>query len=433
MRGDMVVALPQATAQGHTLFGHNLHHTPARDVEGGCREVPGPPHFERGRGWEGTSPPFRLIHEPGRSFPPGESVQTSTLNLPQVRQTFAVWGGRFRETWGYAHGVNERGLAIGNTPVRTRLGQEGPALDGSDLTRLALERAECARHAVEVLTDLIGKHGQGRQETGTAFLIADGREAFVLEACGRYWALQTVGRVRAVSDFCYLHQDWDRIARGLADEAIARGWWPGDGSKLNFTQAFGSAEDATAGLPRWGRATLLLEEHYGRADLAFFRHLLGDHGPPSGRAALCRHAGMPTASRPAEEAPVTEASLIAELPSTPEELPLVWLALGPPCLSVYLPVVLMGDLPRALCDEGPGGIAARLSLLREEAPPQRLRPLFSRLNERLDQDSREFLAEAKHLALAGSREELHALAGSFMQHAVDHFEDLCAARQEALT
>jgi hypothetical protein len=428
MRGDMVVALPQATTLGHTLFGHNLHLAPPGDLGRERKGVMAPPHFLGDRGREATpAPTCGLIREPGRSYPPGESVQTSALTLPQVRQTFAVWGGRLRGAWGYAHGVNERGLAIGNTPVRTRLGQTGPALDGPDLTRLALERAGCARHAVEVLTELIGKHGQGQQEAGNAFLIADGREAFVLEACGRYWALQTVGRVRAVSDFCYLHQDWDRIARGLADEAIARGWWPGDGSKLNFTQACGSAEDATAGLPRWGRATLLLEEHHGRADLAFFHQLLGDHGPPSGRAALCRHAG------PAATGWATGASLIAELPSAPEELPLIWLALGPPCLSVYLPVVLMGDLPRALCDEGLGRVAARLSFLREEAPPARLRPLFSRLQERLDRDSREFLAEAKHLALTGSREELHALAGSFMQHAVDHFEDLCATRQEALT
>ena len=38
----------------------------------------------------------------------------------------------------------------------------------------------------------------------------------------------------AVSDRCHLRQDWDRISRGLADLVISQGWWPENGSKVDF-------------------------------------------------------------------------------------------------------------------------------------------------------------------------------------------------------
>jgi hypothetical protein len=32
-------------------------------------------------------------------------------------------------------------------------------------------------------------------------------------------------------------QDWNRISPGLGQHAISQGWWPGDGSKLDFVGA----------------------------------------------------------------------------------------------------------------------------------------------------------------------------------------------------
>src|SRR5262249_24339319 len=241
---DMVVALGPATVDGLTLFGHNSGR-PVGETQHLC-----------------------LV--PGRLFAPGEKVHTQFLELPQVRQTCSVLGSQPDRLWGYQHGVNEHGVAIGLTRLRSRLRCSQPSLLGADLVRLALERAHNARQAVALLTDLITRHGQGcfpgsgahlaDAEHDNAFLIADAREAFAVEAAGVHWVYQELKQVRAMSDVCTVRQDWDWISRGLATHAIEQGWWPADGTKLDFAGTVTQTREGhAAGLRRWGRATLLLE------------------------------------------------------------------------------------------------------------------------------------------------------------------------------
>src|SRR5205807_288397 len=119
------------------------------------------------------------------------------------------------------------------------------------------------------------RHGQGDHGLDHAFLVADGREACVVETAGSHWAVQDIGAVRAVSDVCLLRQDWDRLSRGLADLAINREWWPHDGSKLNFAAVVApDSTDHAAALHRWGQATLLLEQQSGSINGEFVRSLL---------------------------------------------------------------------------------------------------------------------------------------------------------------
>jgi dipeptidase len=415
MGGDMVVALAGATGNRGTLFGHNSRR-PLRETCGLHRSV-------------------------GRCYAREEKTNTQYLALPQVGQTVTVVGLRSVGAWGYDHGVNEHGVAIGCTALTTRLHGEAIGLVGPDLVRLGLERSRTARQAFDVIVDLIARHGQGHAAgectgpapDGSAFLIVDGREAFAVESAGRHWAMQEVRSVRALTDVATIRQDWDGIARGLASEAIKNGWWADDGSKLDFAAALAPDGIPGSALRRWGRATLLLEEQHGHLDAAFLRRVLGDHyegcddeadplEPGEGPAPLCMHGQ--TAWQPA-----TVAGLVAHLPSDGRP-PIVWYAPGPPCLSAYLPVLVAGELPREMCmsgqkfaDDGvPKGVQDRMRQLlahldQDRTAWQLASETLGRLQARLDQETDEFIDQMR----SKNQAEQGRQATLFMQHAVERF------------
>src|SRR5262249_27227041 len=132
---DMVVALGPATVKGCTIFGHNAHHP------------------------LDASP--RLFHLPGREFAAGEKVRLQHLVLPQVRQTWTILGSQPPGCWGLEHGMNEHQVAAGCATWLSKLAITGPALTGPDLVRLVLERCRSARQGLDLLTDLVTRHGQG--------------------------------------------------------------------------------------------------------------------------------------------------------------------------------------------------------------------------------------------------------------------------------
>jgi hypothetical protein len=84
-------------------------------------------------------------------------------------------------------------------------------LIGMDLVRLALERASSAAAAVDVITSLLVRYGQGgtghdpagasgEKAYWSSFLIADPRSAFVVETSGREFAVEPVANARAISN-----------------------------------------------------------------------------------------------------------------------------------------------------------------------------------------------------------------------------------------
>lgn len=397
MGNDMVVALPRATAEQVTLFGHN------------CNRPVGEPRA--------------LERVPGRTFATGERIRTPNLSLPQVRNTLTVVAARFAGRWGYSHGLNERGVAAGVSTVKTRLLNDVPGLTGPDLVRLALERSSTALQAVDVVTDLVSRHGPGvsadeADEGDPVMILADGREAYLLSACSTYWAVQEVREVRAQSDVCQLRQDWDRISPGLADLAISRGWWPDDGSKLDFAGALVGDDGASGdGLRRWGRATVVLEQHNGQLDTPMVRRLLAELGD---------------AVRGGADAAEPAASFIACLQQDSERSPLVWWCCGVPGESVYLPLALEGDLPEALMADRSGGCgvwrqAWRLEELAVRDPQTRAatRSVFPGLQVRFDRDASDYLTESAQFHARGDGVGLHRLATAFMQHSAERFEEAC--------
>ena len=389
---EMATALPGATLDGSTLFAHNSN----RPAD------------------EGQS----LLWLPGRDHAVGESVRVGRLDLPQVRRTYALLGVRAADGWGCEHGVNEHGVAMGATPTHTRLRGETPGLTGADLVRLTLERASSARQAVQTAADLISRHGQGPytgcpadDDHDNAFLIADGREAYLLAACGPHWAVQQVAAVRALNEACHLRQDWDRISPGLSSLAIQRGWWPEDGSKLDFAGALARQETADRQAYRWwGLATLLLEQRHGAVDNAVMRRLLGE------------------ATRPEGGGPIRTTGLIAQIGPLADGVPLAWCAFGPTGCGLYFPLPVVAEPPRAFrvagsetdgCD-----LWRRMTRDRGDRPlTAEARAALADLQGRFDQVAGEFTSEAIALERRGDAEGLRRSAESFTQHNWERFEE----------
>src|SRR5262245_24310190 len=121
MTGDMAVVLGSATVNGATLFAHN-----------GSRPV---------------AARHRIVLEPGRTSY-DNAVQFGAIKVPPARQTWTVLGLQLEDGWGYLHGVNEHGVVAGVTSWDTAVESTAPGLTGTDLVRLALERAHSARQAV---------------------------------------------------------------------------------------------------------------------------------------------------------------------------------------------------------------------------------------------------------------------------------------------
>lgn len=408
--GSMVVALGRATADESTLLGHI-----GRAVVAG---------------------PYGLEVTPGRLHAPGETAQATLVRVPQVRQTAAVLGTRAAGMWGYLHGVNEHGVAMGCTPLRTRLRQEEPGLLGPDLVRLTLERSASAIQAADVLTSLVRRHGLGAGQEIPAegghhasFLVADAREALLLEAGGQYWAVQEIHEVRAVCEAPTIRQDWDALAPGLATHVIEQGWWPEDGSKVDFAGALADAGPGDVGraLRSWGRATLRLEEMNGRADVLAVRRLLSELAAEDAQASAS--LGQALVGQPADQ-PASGVRLVVQLPAGSP--PLAWWGLEPSAAGVYLPVPVVGELPevfrRAVGDEGDESLAGRTARLLAAAADRprraRLRAALEGLQAMYDSEAAEFALEAAGLRRQGDDAGLRRLAGSFAQHVWEEFAEV---------
>lgn len=145
---------------------------------------------------------------PVRRFPPGERVQCTWIDIPQVERTHAVLLSRPFWMWGAEMGANDLGVVAGNTAVFTQERYERTGLTGMDLVRLALERAATAEEAANVVIGLLEAHGQGggcgfedrRFTYHNSFVFADPSGAILLETAGRHWARERIESVRTVSN-----------------------------------------------------------------------------------------------------------------------------------------------------------------------------------------------------------------------------------------
>ena len=88
-------------------------------------------------------------------------------------------------TYGVVSFMNEHQVAIGETTFEGREELVNPkgAIDYGSLMHLGLQRAKTARGAIEIMTDLVAKHGYA--SSGESFSISDPNEAWFLEMIGK--------------------------------------------------------------------------------------------------------------------------------------------------------------------------------------------------------------------------------------------------------
>lgn len=180
----------------------------------------------------------------------GEEVQCTYIAIPQVGQTYQHIGSKIWWSFGYEHGLNEHGVAIGNEAVWSKEPyQWGDGLLGMDLLRLGLERGKTAYEAMHVMIDLLQRYGQcgdceheaewGGANYHNSFLIADPHEAWVLETAGRYWAAKRItSGVYSISNIYTIEDDWSEAHPELVQHAIDKGWVK-SAEHFNFARAYG--------------------------------------------------------------------------------------------------------------------------------------------------------------------------------------------------
>lgn len=173
------------------------------------------------------SEPQPVVRLPAARGDATPRLRTTYLEIAQVPDRHAVILSKPAWCWGAEMGVNDAGVVIGNEAIFSRHASLKPALLGMDLVRLGLERAASSAQAIEIITELLEVHGQGgpagfadrRFCYDNSFLVADAREAWVLETAGRSWAARRVQKRRAISNQLTLREMPERASADSRAEA----------------------------------------------------------------------------------------------------------------------------------------------------------------------------------------------------------------------
>ena len=319
---DTFVALPTATAGGKIIFGKNSDREPNEAQA--------------------------LEYHPATEYQAGSVLRCTYLEIPQVPQTNAALLSRPFWMWGAEIGANEHGVVIGNEAVWSKmpLVKQG-LLTGMDLLRLGLERSATAETALEAITELLTEYGQGGecgyQSRGmvyhNSFIIADPREAWVLETAGSLWVALHVKKTYSISNGLTIGEHYHLAHPGLVDTARKKGWLK-KGRTFNFARCYSDWFYTTFSGNRTRRSCTaqLLEKNYSKLDLKSAFSILRDHGRADYRPdehflmnCICAHSANLVSRHSAQ----STGSLVAELDPKRQEF---WAtATSAPCTSIFKP------------------------------------------------------------------------------------------------
>jgi secernin len=331
-----------------------------------------------------------LVRTAHCKHPAGEKLQLAYVSIPEAEETCATVGSAPYWCWGYEEGMNEHGVAIGNEAIFTKglaanvaaeRAGNGPqkGLLGMELLRLGLERGKTARESMQVITSLLEEYGQWGSGVPTAshadgaydnsYIIADPREAWVLETAGGRWIARLFDHgTAAISNQPSIRTSWDLASDDVIDYAISQGWWPeGERSRFDFAFAYTDFQKPLqVSQIRVQRSRELLKRREGDrvgVDVAWMKRILRDHyedtflqGPYFNPAlpdflTLCMHSS-PACFTWGN----TASSAIFVLPQSEDHLPMLWWSPVTPCTGLYVPAFMEGgELPALLSKAGSAG------------------------------------------------------------------------------
>lgn len=406
---DTMVALGSATQHGQTIFAKNSDR-PASECQ-----------------------PLEL--HPQKTHALGDQTPCQFVTLPEAEVTYRHVGSRPFWCWGYEQGFNEHQVVIGNEAVHSHLPvATGPKLIGMELLRLGLERSKTAAEAVDVMTGLISEYGQGKFENDAdvrtydnGYIVADPHDAYVIETAGHDWAVKKVDGALGISNVYSVETDWVRTSCEAAD-----------GDRLNFADTF-TKDPRTegSGFRRRARSCAVLSHLTGQIDAHTMMHLLSDHGSeisPSDvfqtdleQGGICVHCNDDGTGGN------TAASLVADLCADGSRLPVYWCGFYSPCLTVFLPMFIEGELPSVLSvgsechtDESPWWLFHKLSRVVREKPDERVRLVREKWGEmqtQLFKTAYAMAEEGRNLIDRGAGDKASRLLTEYMRRNTENMLD----------
>ena len=201
-----------------------------------------------------------------------------------------------------------------------------------------MERGKTARAALDAITNLLEEFGQGGGCAAddpswtyhNSFLIADAKEAWVLETAGKWWiAEKVVDDVRNISNGLSIRTKYDLTAEGLVDYAINKGYWSAS-KPFDFAKAFawGHISDEPSPFSREGQGRTLLKMTKGKISPKTMMQILLDHD-----AGICMHGGFRSTASMVSHIEAKRESTIHWFTGTPN-----------PCQSFFKPLVMSQPL-----------------------------------------------------------------------------------------
>lgn len=270
---DTFVALPNSTLNGDIIFGKNSDR-PQGEIQD-------------------------IVIIPAKNHDSNTTVKCTYISIPQVEKTLAVILSKPRWMWGAEMGANECGVVIGNEAVWTVEPYKTKGLLGMDLVRLGLERGKTAIEALHIITQLLNDYGQGgncaeefAMNYHNSFILADTKEAWVLETAGEYWVAEQIQQgTRSISNNLSIRNAGHQRHPDIIQYAVNQGWCKGR-EDFDFANIF-SEGGYSESLPidsREGRVRHLCQMNEGKFSVETAQSILREH-----KGNICMHGAFESA------------------------------------------------------------------------------------------------------------------------------------------